>query len=147
MRQVREIVRLSVFALVRSLPRLGTQALGHDAPVPRRRGEAVCRLCGRPGGGVRPADRRGEARLDLRRGDGRINNELPLRRLGVTRRHLLEELDRPALKPLPLEPYVYAECRIRRVGIDYHIDVERHYYSVPVNRHRSGTPLKPNATH
>ncbi len=61
----------------------------------------------------------------------RVNDELPIRRLGVTRRHLLEELDRPALKPLPAEPYVFAEWRIRRVGIDYHVDIERHYYSVP----------------
>ena len=61
----------------------------------------------------------------------RVNDELPIRRLGVTRRHLLEELDLPALKPLPVEPYVFAEWRIRRVGIDYHVDVERHYYSVP----------------
>ena len=52
-------------------------------------------------------------------------------RFGVTWRHLLEELDRPALKPLPAEPYVFAEWRIRRVGIDYHVDVGRHYYSVP----------------
>jgi len=61
----------------------------------------------------------------------RVNDELAIRRLGVTRRHLLEALDRPALKPLPVEPYVFAEWRIRRVGIDYHVDVERHYYSVP----------------
>ena len=41
----------------------------------------------------------------------------------MTRRRLLEELDRPALKPLPIEPYVFAEWRVRRVGIDYHVDV------------------------
>lgn len=61
----------------------------------------------------------------------KINDERPLRRLGVTRRQLLEDLDRPHLKPLPAEPYVFAQWRIRRVGIDYHVDVERHYYSVP----------------
>ena len=61
----------------------------------------------------------------------RVNDELPIRRLGQTRRQLFEALDRPALKPLPLEAYVFAEWRIRRVGIDYHVDVERHYYSVP----------------
>lgn len=60
-----------------------------------------------------------------------LNDERPIRRLGVTRRQLLEELDRPMLKPLPVEPYVFAEWRLRRVGIDYHVDVERHYYSVP----------------
>jgi transposase len=61
----------------------------------------------------------------------RLNEERPIRRLGVTRRQLLEELDRPALKPLPIEPYVLAEWRVRRVGIDYHVEVERHFYSVP----------------
>ena len=55
----------------------------------------------------------------------RLNEERPIRRLGRTRRQLLEELDRPALKPLPVEPYVFAEWRIRRVGIDYHVDVEQ----------------------
>src|SRR5712691_8040693 len=61
----------------------------------------------------------------------RLNDERPIRRLGVTRRQLLDELDRPALKPLPIEPYVFAEWRVRRVGIDYHVDVEGHFYSVP----------------
>jgi transposase len=61
----------------------------------------------------------------------RLNEERPIRRLGRTRRQLLEELDRPALKPLPSEPYVFAEWRVRRVGIDYHVEVERHFYSVP----------------
>ena len=60
-----------------------------------------------------------------------LNDRRPIRRLGVTRRQLLEELDRPALKPLPAEPYVFAEWRARRVGLDYHIDVDGHYYSVP----------------
>jgi transposase len=32
---------------------------------------------------------------------------------------------------LPIEPYVFAEWRVRRVGIDYHVDVEGHFYSVP----------------
>ncbi len=30
-----------------------------------------------------------------------------------------------------MEPYVFAEWRLRRVGIDYHVDVEGHFYSVP----------------
>jgi transposase len=60
-----------------------------------------------------------------------INERRPLRRLGVTRRQLFEELDRPALRSLPVEPYVYAEWRLRRAGLDYHVDVDGHYYSVP----------------
>jgi transposase len=55
----------------------------------------------------------------------------PIRRLGVTRRQLLEQIDRPALKVLPAEPYEFSEWRTCRVGIDYHIEVAAHYYSVP----------------
>lgn len=58
-------------------------------------------------------------------------NGRPMRRLGVSRRDLFLELDRPALKPLPAEPYEYAEWRVRRVGLDYHVDIDGHYYSVP----------------
>ena len=61
----------------------------------------------------------------------RLNDERPIRRLGVTRRVLLEELDRPHLKALPIEPYAFAEWRLRRVGLDYHVEVEAHFYSVP----------------
>jgi transposase len=60
-----------------------------------------------------------------------INEHRPMRRLGVTRRQLFEELDRPALGTLPAEPYVFAEWRLRRAGLDYHIDADGHYYSVP----------------
>ncbi len=60
-----------------------------------------------------------------------LNEVRPLRRLGVTRRRLLEEIDRPALKLLPTTPYEYAEWKNCRVGIDYHVDVAHHYYSVP----------------
>ena len=60
-----------------------------------------------------------------------LNEERPIRRLGVTRRQLLEEIDRPALKSLPAEPYEFSEWRTCRVGIDYHVEVAAHYYSVP----------------
>src|SRR5260370_12970581 len=54
-----------------------------------------------------------------------------MRGVGVTRRALLEELDGPHLKELPSEPYAFAEGRLRRVGVDYHVEVEAHFYSVP----------------
>jgi transposase len=60
-----------------------------------------------------------------------LNEERPIRRLGVTRRQLFDEIDRPALRALPAEPYEYCEWRLRRVGIDYHVDIDAHYYSVP----------------
>jgi transposase len=58
-------------------------------------------------------------------------NARPMRRLGVSRRDLFLELDCPALKTLPAEPYEYAEWRVRRVARDYHVDIDAHYYSVP----------------
>ena len=60
-----------------------------------------------------------------------LNDKQSLRRLGVTRRQLLEEIDRPALNALPDEPYEYSEWRVRRVGVNYHVDIDAHYYSVP----------------
>jgi transposase len=58
-------------------------------------------------------------------------NSKVTRHLGASRRELFETLDKPVLKPLPIEPYVYAEWKQCRAGLDYHIDVGRHYYSVP----------------
>ena len=58
-------------------------------------------------------------------------NARPMRRLGVSRRDLFLELDHPALKPLPPAAYEYAEWRLRRVSLDYHVDIDGHYYSVP----------------
>jgi transposase len=58
-------------------------------------------------------------------------NTRPFKKLPGSRRTLFETLDRPALRPLPAEPYVYAEWKRARVHIDYHIEVDDHYYSVP----------------
>jgi transposase len=71
-----------------------------------------------------------------------LNEERPLRRLGVTRRALFEQLDRPNLKPLPAQPYAFAEWRLRRVGVDYHVEVEDHYYSVPHRFARSEVEVR-----
>src|SRR5580658_10514954 len=71
-----------------------------------------------------------------------LNEERPIRRLGVTRRALLEELDRPHLKKLPSEPYAFAEWRLRRVGVDYHVEVEAHFYSVPYRFARSEVEVR-----
>ncbi len=54
-----------------------------------------------------------------------------MRVYGRSRRELFEAFDRPALRPLPAHPFVYAAWRFARVNIDYHIEVEHHYYSVP----------------
>jgi len=58
-------------------------------------------------------------------------NKRPMRKLGTTRRALFDAVEKNALRPLPVEPYVFADWKIRRVSLDYHIDVDGHYYSVP----------------
>jgi transposase len=60
----------------------------------------------------------------------RFNGKIT-RHLGASRQALFEALDKPALKPLPAAPYEYAEWVERKVGLDYHVEIERHYYSVP----------------
>jgi transposase len=58
-------------------------------------------------------------------------NNRPSRYLGASRRALFEEVERSALKSLPVEPYVFAAWKECRVGLDYHVEVEKHYYSAP----------------
>lgn len=58
-------------------------------------------------------------------------NDRPMRHLGTTRRALFEALEKPALQELPAEPYAYAEWRRCRTGLDYHVEVYGHFYSVP----------------
>ena len=53
------------------------------------------------------------------------------RHLGASRKALFDELERSALKGLPTEPYVYAEWKECKLGLDYHVEVEKHYYSAP----------------
>src|SRR5215207_2277567 len=54
-----------------------------------------------------------------------------MRKLGTSRRELFETIERPALEPLPAEPYRYAEWKRARVAPDYHIEIAGHFYSVP----------------
>ena len=58
-------------------------------------------------------------------------NDRPMRGWGATRRALFEQLDRPALQPLPPAPYEYADWKRCRVNLDYHVEIEKHFYSVP----------------
>ena len=59
-----------------------------------------------------------------------LNHRL-MRHLGRSRRELFELLDRPALRPLPIAPYEFALWKRARVHIDYHVEFDQHYYSVP----------------
>jgi transposase len=58
-------------------------------------------------------------------------NQRPFRKREGNRASLYATLDQPALQPLPAERYVLAEWKTVRANIDYHVEVDRHYYSVP----------------
>ena len=58
-------------------------------------------------------------------------NQRPFKKLPGCRAERFAMLDQGALKPLPASPYVYAEWKKVRVHIDYHVEIDRHYYSVP----------------
>jgi len=58
-------------------------------------------------------------------------NQRPFKKLPGSRSELFQSLESPVLKALPMEPYVYAEWKLVRVHIDYHVEIDGHYYSVP----------------
>lgn len=58
-------------------------------------------------------------------------NQRPFRHLPGCRQSLFEQLDKPALKPLPKQHYEYTDHHHAKVGIDYHILYKKHAYSVP----------------
>ncbi len=58
-------------------------------------------------------------------------NARPFRKLPGSRRSAFEQIDAPALRALPVEPYVFSEWKKARVHIDYHVELDGHYYSVP----------------
>ena len=60
-----------------------------------------------------------------------IKAERPFKRLEGNRREWFERLDQPALRALPARRYEIATCQKCRVNIDYHVEVDAHYYSVP----------------
>ena len=58
-------------------------------------------------------------------------NTRPFRKLPGSRRSHFDQVDQPALRPLPAGPYVFAEWKSARLHIDYHVEVDGHYYSAP----------------
>ncbi len=72
----------------------------------------------------------GELNRAIRQKLEEFNNRL-LQKMKVSRKHLFETIDKPAMKPLPDKRYEYAEWAKPRVNIDYHVELDRHYYSVP----------------
>jgi transposase len=60
-------------------------------------------------------------------------NHRPFRKKDGTRASVWEAIDKPALKPLPMEPFDLSEWSRARVNIDYHVAFDANFYSVPYN--------------
>lgn len=60
-----------------------------------------------------------------------VANNKPFKKLPGTRLSQFDALDKPALKPLPAQPYIYSEFKKARLGFDYHVEADHHYYSAP----------------
>ena len=58
-------------------------------------------------------------------------NRQPFQKLPESRLSQFEKLEKPLLRPLPVNRYVFAEWKKAKAGIDYHIALDGHYYSVP----------------
>lgn len=58
-------------------------------------------------------------------------NKKPFKQLPGNRIQAFEQLDKPALKTLPVNPYQYVDIKTVKVNIDYHVEYRLHHYSVP----------------
>lgn len=75
-----------------------------------------------------------------------VVNARPMKVVGVRRRTLFEQLDRPALRPLPTTRYELAEWKTGRVNIDYHVEVAHNFYSVPYQLVRAQVDARATAS-
>ena len=73
-------------------------------------------------------------------------NRRPFRKMPGTRLEWYQKLDRPALQPLPQQPYVFADWKKERVRLDYHVEVDGHYYSVPYQLAQQPVEIRCTAT-
>ena len=71
-------------------------------------------------------------------------NQRPFKQLSGNRRQAFEQLDKPALRALPKQPYRYVAIKPVKVNIDYHVEYQRHHYSVP--HHYVGERLELHAS-
>lgn len=61
-----------------------------------------------------------------------INNR-PFKKMEGSRASVFAEIDQPALRPLPATRYDFATWTKAKVSLDYHLQIDRNFYSVPYN--------------
>ena len=136
------------------LPRVGAHVLGSNFPAGpyRPRDKAAAEV------GVQVAERWILAPLGKRQFFSlaelnaaiaeqlRLVNARRFRGQPISRRDLFEELERAALQPLPIARYEFATWKPARVNIDYHVEFETRYYSVPYELARQAVRCVPRPT-
>ena len=73
-------------------------------------------------------------------------NARPFQRLPGNRRSAFETLDQPALRALPATPFQFAQWKKAKPNIDYHVEFDGHYYSVPHALVRTTVELRVSET-
>ena len=73
-------------------------------------------------------------------------NSAPFKKLEGCRASAFAPIDRPAMMPLPPQRYEFAEWKTAIVNIDYHVEVDGHYYSVPHRLVRQKVEVRFTAT-
>jgi len=68
-------------------------------------------------------------------------NHRTMKRYGISRRELFERVEQGHLMPLPRERFVYCTFKRATVNIDYHIEYEGHFYSVPYQLRYEAEPV------
>lgn len=75
-----------------------------------------------------------------------ILNNRKMRHVNKSRREIFDEIEKPVLKALPAERYVFAEWKKATVNIDYHITFDHHRYSVPYQLVHESCDVRATAT-
>ena len=73
-------------------------------------------------------------------------NRRPFKKLPGCRESAFVEMDKPALRPLPATRHEFAAWKVATVNIDYHVEFDHHYYSVPYRFARQKVDVRATAT-
>lgn len=73
-------------------------------------------------------------------------NNRPFQKLPGCRRQIFEDEEKATLRPLPPERYSFGQWKKARVHLDYHIEVEGNYYSVPYRFAREQVEVRMTGT-
>jgi transposase len=73
-------------------------------------------------------------------------NARVMKTFGKSRQTLFNEIERAALAPLPERAFECAEWKMAKVNIDYHVEYDHHFYSVPYTLLHERVEVRATAT-